>query len=97
MGSVDRPPPHRGGTANGSDAQKKARVWLYLMLLTLQYGSQPLLSKRFVRQEVIVTSLVLACEVAKVKETYLILDDSRVKCKFFDWKLVHVGKHPQIT
>ncbi|MCD7468701.1 hypothetical protein HAX54_007117 [Datura stramonium] len=36
------------------------------MLLTLQYGAQPLISKRFVRREVIVTSSVLTCEVVKV-------------------------------
>ncbi|KAF0906479.1 hypothetical protein E2562_011471 [Oryza meyeriana var. granulata] len=44
----------------------RRKVALYLALLTLQYGAQPLISKRFVRQEVIVTSLVLAIEVAKV-------------------------------
>ncbi|KAK1288374.1 CMP-sialic acid transporter 5 [Acorus calamus] len=42
------------------------KIWVYLVLLTLQYGAQPLLSKRFIRREVIVTSSVLACEVAKV-------------------------------
>uniref|UniRef100_A0A0D6R7Q3 CMP-sialic acid transporter 5 n=1 Tax=Araucaria cunninghamii TaxID=56994 RepID=A0A0D6R7Q3_ARACU len=49
------------------DGQRHAsRTWIYLGLLTLQYGAQPLLSKRFSGKEVIVTSSVLACELAKV-------------------------------
>uniref|UniRef100_A0A0C9RPS6 TSA: Wollemia nobilis Ref_Wollemi_Transcript_28485_1431 transcribed RNA sequence n=1 Tax=Wollemia nobilis TaxID=56998 RepID=A0A0C9RPS6_9CONI len=49
------------------DGQRHAsRTWIYLGLLTLQYGAQPLLSKRFSGKEVIVTSSVLACEFAKV-------------------------------
>ncbi|KAJ0975030.1 hypothetical protein J5N97_016995 [Dioscorea zingiberensis] len=89
MGSVDRPP-HRGGAAaGGSDARKKARVWLYLMLLTLQYGSQPLLSKRFVGQEVIVTSLVLACEVAKVIcALFLLAKEGSLKRLYNQWTLI---------
>ncbi|ONK74050.1 uncharacterized protein A4U43_C03F2270 [Asparagus officinalis] len=46
--------------------QRNARVWVYLLLLTLQYGAQPLISKRFTGREVIVTSSVLVCELAKV-------------------------------
>lgn len=30
----------------------RAMVWLYLTLLTLQYGAQPLISKRFIRCEI---------------------------------------------
>ncbi|CAO2830767.1 unnamed protein product [Amaranthus hypochondriacus] len=65
------------------------KVWLYSALLTLQYGSQPLISKRFTRREVIVTSSVLACEVAKVicAISVLIFDGSFTKlCK--DWSLL---------
>lgn len=49
------------------------RVWLYSALLTLQYGAQPLISKRFIRREVIVTSSVLACEMAKVICAFVLL------------------------
>ncbi|WCJ31878.1 Nucleotide-sugar transporter family protein [Euphorbia peplus] len=51
--------------AAGSDGMN-ARVWFYSLLLTLQYGSQPLISKRFTGQQVIVTTSVLTCEVVKV-------------------------------
>eukprot|EP01018_Ginkgo_biloba_P028953 Gb_16003 [translate_table: standard] len=52
---------------NSQDVHRhESRTWLYLLLLTLQYGAQPLLSKRFSGREVIVTSSVLACEWAKV-------------------------------
>ncbi|KAM0936912.1 putative nucleotide-sugar transporter [Dioscorea sansibarensis] len=82
------PPPHRGGAAGGSEAQK-ARVWLYLVLLTLQYGSQPLLSKRFVGKEAIVTSLVLACEAAKVVCALILLaKEGSLKRSFNQWTLI---------
>ncbi|KAJ6397933.1 hypothetical protein OIU77_018864 [Salix suchowensis] len=55
----------RKGGASGSE-RTNPRVWLYSILLTLQYGAQPLISKRFTRREVIVTTSVLTCEVAKV-------------------------------
>ncbi|XP_010268000.1 PREDICTED: CMP-sialic acid transporter 5 [Nelumbo nucifera] len=58
-GTKHKGPPSTSERVNG-------RVWLYLVLLTLQYGAQPLISKRFTRREVIVTSSVLACEIAKV-------------------------------
>jgi UDP-sugar transporter A1/2/3 len=55
------------GKQNSEDHQKhKSRIWLYLTLLTLQYGAQPLLSKRFSGKGVTVTSSVLICECAKV-------------------------------
>ncbi|PQM36018.1 CMP-sialic acid transporter 5 [Prunus yedoensis var. nudiflora] len=43
-----------------------SRIWLFSLLLTLQYGAQPLISKRCTRREVIVTSSVLTCEIAKI-------------------------------
>ncbi|KDO56574.1 hypothetical protein CISIN_1g016767mg [Citrus sinensis] len=43
----------------------KERALLYSLLLTLQYGVQPLISKRCIRGEVIVTTSVLTCELAK--------------------------------
>ncbi|KAJ7945403.1 CMP-sialic acid transporter 5 [Quillaja saponaria] len=54
----------KGPTLNSQGMN--SRVLLYSVLLTLQYGAQPLISKRFIRKEVIVTSSVLACEMAKV-------------------------------
>ncbi|KAJ1700148.1 hypothetical protein LUZ63_008660 [Rhynchospora breviuscula] len=72
-----------------SQAKPQPKVWLYLLLLTLQYGSQPLLSKRFVRREVIVTSLVLACEVAKVIcAIILLVKEGSLKKQFQQWSLV---------
>ncbi|KAI6692072.1 hypothetical protein NL676_019782 [Syzygium grande] len=52
-------------SAKNSSANS-ARIWLYSLLLTLQYGLQPLISRWFIRREVIVTTSVLTCEVAKV-------------------------------
>lgn len=55
------------GKQNSEDHQShKSRIWPYLTLLTLQYGAQPLLSKRFTGKGVTVTSSVLICECAKV-------------------------------
>ncbi|XP_057251865.1 UDP-N-acetylglucosamine transporter ROCK1 isoform X1 [Beta vulgaris subsp. vulgaris] len=65
------------------------KVWFFSALLTLQYGAQPLISKRFTRREVIVTSSVLACEVAKVICAFAVLtfNGSLTKlCK--DWSLL---------
>ncbi|WJZ91602.1 hypothetical protein VitviT2T_010660 [Vitis vinifera] len=65
------------------------RVWLYLVLLTLQYGAQPLISKRFIRREVIVTSSVLTCEVAKVIcALFLIARGGGLKKLYNEWTLV---------
>ncbi|XP_054804603.1 UDP-N-acetylglucosamine transporter ROCK1 [Prosopis cineraria] len=58
--------PKSRGTAQQGSRGMSTRVWLYSILLTLQYGAQPLISKWFIRNEVIVTSSVLACEVVKV-------------------------------
>ncbi|KAA8546818.1 hypothetical protein F0562_003258 [Nyssa sinensis] len=65
------------------------RVWLYSLLLTLQYGAQPLISKRFVGREVIVTSSVLACEIAKVIcALILITREGSLKRLYKEWTLV---------
>lgn len=82
----------------GSPAKRKAptssdatsvRVWLYLALLTLQYGTQPLLSKRFTGKDVIVTSSVLSCELAKVVCAVLLLaKEGNTKKQFKEWRLV---------
>ncbi|XP_072953127.1 UDP-N-acetylglucosamine transporter ROCK1 [Typha angustifolia] len=76
-------------TRRKDSVQPKAKVWLYLLLLTLQYGAQPLVSKRFVRREVIVTSLVLACEVAKVLCALILLAvEGSLKRQYDQWTLV---------
>ncbi|OAY67795.1 CMP-sialic acid transporter 5 [Ananas comosus] len=65
------------------------KVWPYLVLLTLQYGTQPLISKRFVRREVIVTSLVLSCEIAKVICALILLaKEGTLKKQFDRWTIV---------
>lgn len=65
------------------------RMWLYQILLTLQYGAQPLISKRFIRREVIVTSSVLACEVAKVIcALFLIANEGSLKRLYKEWTLL---------
>ncbi|XP_058096790.1 UDP-N-acetylglucosamine transporter ROCK1 [Magnolia sinica] len=64
-------------------------VWLYLTLLTIQYGVQPLISKRFIRREVIVTSSVLACEVAKVIFALILLaKEGSLGRLYKEWTLV---------
>eukprot|EP00268_Persea_americana_P064936 TRINITY_DN8604_c0_g2_i4.p1 TRINITY_DN8604_c0_g2~~TRINITY_DN8604_c0_g2_i4.p1 ORF type:complete len:380 (-),score=66.61 TRINITY_DN8604_c0_g2_i4:232-1215(-) len=65
------------------------RVWLYLTLLTLQYGAQPLLSKRFTRREVIVTSSVLVCEMSKVIcALFLLAKEGSLRRLYKEWTLV---------
>lgn len=77
-----------GSQSNGSGAAS-SRVWLYSLLLTLQYGAQPLISKLLVRREVIVTSSVLTCEMAKVIcALMLITQEGSLKRLFKNWTLV---------
>ncbi|KAK6237996.1 hypothetical protein QUC31_003465 [Theobroma cacao] len=65
------------------------RVWLYSILLTFQYGAQPLISKRFTRREVIVTSSVLTCEIAKVICALILMaKDGTLKKMVKEWTLV---------
>ncbi|KAL9253146.1 UDP-N-acetylglucosamine transporter ROCK1-like protein [Drosera capensis] len=79
--------PKRGGEEIRDSINKK--VLFYSALLTLQYGAQPLISKRFVRREVIVTSSVIACDVAKVVCGLLLLArDGNLKKLFKEWTLV---------
>ncbi|KAE8665729.1 CMP-sialic acid transporter 5 [Hibiscus syriacus] len=46
--------------------QMSPHIWFYSFVLIIQYGMQPLISKRLTSREVIVTSSVLTCEIAKV-------------------------------
>ncbi|KAL8475099.1 hypothetical protein ACS0TY_031505 [Phlomoides rotata] len=65
------------------------KVWLFSLILALQYGAQPLISKRFTRREVIVTSSVLTCEVVKVICALLLLaKDGSLRKVFKEWTLV---------
>ncbi|KAK9949595.1 hypothetical protein M0R45_005112 [Rubus argutus] len=69
-----------------SSEQMNARVFLYSILLALQYGAQPLISKRFIRREVIVTSSVLTCEIAKVVCALIFMArDGSLKKVYKEW------------
>lgn len=69
--------------------QRNARVWVYLVLLTLQYGAQPLFSKRFIGGEVIVTSSVLVCEMAKVICALILLaKEGSLRRLYNQWTLI---------
>ncbi|XP_051216800.1 UDP-N-acetylglucosamine transporter ROCK1 [Lolium perenne] len=83
MGSASKPSP------SAAAAPSRRKVALCLALLTLQYGAQPLISKRCVGREVIVTSLVLAIEVLKVIcAVILLLAEGSLKKQFSNWSLV---------
>ncbi|KAH9618639.1 hypothetical protein KSS87_008340 [Heliosperma pusillum] len=77
-------------TTTSSDKEgSNKKVWIYSGLLTLQYGAQPLISKRFIRRDVIVTSSVLACEVAKVVCAFIVLLINGSLAKVFNnWSFV---------
>nr|VDD28612.1 unnamed protein product [Brassica oleracea] len=79
-------------TANGAKGPSRMgpKVLFYSILLTLQYGAQPLISKRCIRKEVIVTSSVLTCEVVKVVICALILmaRDGSLKKLAKEWTLM---------
>lgn len=77
------PGPTKTNSSTGS------KVWLYSLLLILQYGVQPLISRRFTSREVIVTSLVLACEMTKVIcALFLMAKDGTLKKLFKEWTLI---------
>ncbi|EXB29445.1 CMP-sialic acid transporter 5 [Morus notabilis] len=76
------------GARKSSSYKMSGRVFAYSLLLTLQYGAQPLISKRCIRREVIVTSSVLACEVAKVAcALFFMARDGTLKKVFKEWTL----------
>ncbi|KAK9070231.1 hypothetical protein SSX86_010631 [Deinandra increscens subsp. villosa] len=65
------------------------KVWFYSLLLTIQYGAQPLISKRCIGREVIVTSLVLACEIVKVIcALVLMARDGSLNKALKEWTLI---------
>ena len=66
-----------------------ARIHFFSILLALQYGAQPLISKRFIRREVIVTSSVLTCELAKVIcAVFFMAKDGSLRKLYKEWTLV---------
>ncbi|GMN33770.1 hypothetical protein TIFTF001_004320 [Ficus carica] len=72
-----------------SSDKMSARVFLYSVLLSLQYGAQPLISKRCIKREVIVTSSVLTCEVAKVVcALFFMAREGTLKKAFKEWTLI---------
>ncbi|KDP46835.1 hypothetical protein JCGZ_24044 [Jatropha curcas] len=74
---------------NSSSDGMNTRVWFYSILLTLQYGAQPLISKRFTGREVIVTTSVLTCEIAKVICALILMaKDGSLKKLSNEWTLV---------
>nr|GMC57236.1 CMP-sialic acid transporter 5 [Ipomoea batatas] len=76
-------------SVTNQNANSSPKIWLFSLLLTLQYGFQPLISKRFVRREVIVTSSVLTCELVKVScALILITKEGNLKKLFKNWTLV---------
>ncbi|XP_028104279.1 UDP-N-acetylglucosamine transporter ROCK1-like isoform X1 [Camellia sinensis] len=80
--------PKGKGSSAPTSQTSNSRLRLYSLLLTLQYGAQPLISKRFIRQEVIVTSSVLACEIIKVIfALILIVRDGGLRRLFKEWTL----------
>ncbi|CAI9767009.1 unnamed protein product [Fraxinus pennsylvanica] len=80
---VSKPGPNKTNSSTGRE------VWLYSLLLILQYGVQPLISRRFTSREVIVTSLVLACEMTKVICALLLMaKDGTLKKLFKEWTLI---------
>ncbi|XP_027366024.1 CMP-sialic acid transporter 5 isoform X2 [Abrus precatorius] len=75
--------------SRGATQGMNARIYFYSILLALQYGAQPLISKRFIRREVIVTSSVLACEIAKVIcAVFFMAKEGSLKRVYKEWTLV---------
>ncbi|GER42935.1 nucleotide-sugar transporter family protein [Striga asiatica] len=86
--AVERPR-HSKPVSISPDRNSGTKVWLFSLLLTLQYGAQPLISKRFTRREVIVTSSVLACEGVKVICALLLLArDGSLRKLYKEWTLI---------
>ncbi|KAF2573182.1 hypothetical protein F2Q70_00000628 [Brassica cretica] len=78
-------------TANGAKGPSRMgpKVLFYSILLTLQYGAQPLISKRCIGKEVIVTSSVLTCEVVKVICALILMArDGSLKKLAKEWTLM---------
>uniref|UniRef100_A0A0D9VHE6 Sugar phosphate transporter domain-containing protein n=1 Tax=Leersia perrieri TaxID=77586 RepID=A0A0D9VHE6_9ORYZ len=79
MSSSAAPSPPPPAAANSPSRQKVA---LYLALLTLQYGAQPLISKRFVRKQ-----LQLAVEGVVICAVILLVAEGTLKKQFNNWSI----------
>lgn len=76
-------------SSSAAAAGVKKKVWLYSLLLTIQYGAQPLISKRCIGREVIVTSSVLACEIVKVTcALFLMAKEGSLNKALREWTLI---------
>ncbi|KAF5765714.1 putative nucleotide-sugar transporter [Helianthus annuus] len=76
-------------TKSGAKSVNMKKVWFYSLLLTIQYGAQPLISKRCIGRDVIVTSSVLACEIVKVIcALFLMAKDGSLNKVFKEWTLI---------
>lgn len=81
------PPKTKGGATQGNN--NNARILFFSVLLALQYGAQPLISKRFISREVIVTSSVLSCEAAKVVfALYFMAKEGSMGRMYKEWTLI---------
>ncbi|KAM7261785.1 hypothetical protein ACFE04_020862 [Oxalis oulophora] len=67
----------------------KQSILVYSILLSLQYGAQPLISKRCISKDVIVTSSVITCELVKVVCALIIMaKDGSLKKVMKEWTLI---------
>ncbi|GFP84834.1 cmp-sialic acid transporter 5 [Phtheirospermum japonicum] len=86
--AIKKPEPPKPGSIS-TNPNASTKVWFFSLLLTLQYGAQPLISKRFTSREVIVTSSVLTCEVIKVIcALALLAKDGSLRKLFKEWTLI---------
>ncbi|KAL3622077.1 CDC42 binding protein kinase [Castilleja foliolosa] len=86
--AMKKPEPSKS-VSTSPNPNASTKVWFFSLLLTLQYGAQPLISKRFTSREVIVTSSVLTCEVIKVICALVLLaKDGSLRKLFKEWTLI---------
>ncbi|KAL4582895.1 hypothetical protein LXL04_007456 [Taraxacum kok-saghyz] len=87
MAPTKSKPSNSKNYSENSGVNKK--IWFYSLLLTIQYGAQPLISKRCIGRDVIVTSSVLACELVKVICAIgLMAKDGSLKRAMKEWTLM---------
>jgi len=74
MGSEELEKREAVGDAVRQQKQQHVRSAMCMVALTIQYGVQPLISKRFTGKQVIMTSAVLTCEMVKVYDRCHLLE-----------------------
>ncbi|XP_057417920.1 UDP-N-acetylglucosamine transporter ROCK1 [Lotus japonicus] len=78
-------PPKPKGATQGNDS----KILFFSILLAFQYGAQPLIAKRFISRDVIVTSSVLTCEIAKVIfALFIMAKDGSLRRVYKEWTLI---------